>query len=984
MFKSTTVTVHDHVHSSLQSSIVHPAERETTQLTSITKLHTGTSVTSILLSNSESSENNKQNLPHQIQKDRERKISFSFAFPKRTPVKLEASAAVFYDFNKDISGGHGLTKRSRFLPGSFSVQSSLPIEESSCPNDDQKSISACEKQSSSRGHASQDTNQIEVDEGELTTCASPDVCNLKVPLDCDAQAQPVNSDTFVQSEQKGGKYQSGNEELAVDCFKSEASEVEGNCDDHFSFLHQPLENNMQREQGIVSDDSVDSNKCKKNPADSSSYHKAGTFLQNDISHKRPSEDFIPVQSKDGSKILQWPSEMIRYTSTQPSISYSCNPLHFDFRLTKPKRGMKPVSKYNGLPHQIRHDHYSNNQSSEPNTQLDYSPYVRKNRKDTCRQMAKEAENLRCYRFICSCRADQKHKVSKYHLDKDKTKVKNSHRNSSKRKRRRHRGCKCRERGRRTSKYRHRRKNRLNGNCQSSSANFEQQAKPKDSFYSLKNLAASHQPPHAENDHAETELLRRPTLQIKQESMVWDADHKRMFTNQTESKHSENTGSFNYQSNILQIDHCTQNIAFSQTICSWSTDKISFDHEEHKTFLKHSCTFKRTRQSLIDEIELSFKRPRLCKPLFSQGVILPMKNVSILCKSVRIREAQIIKDTIIESKNKPMHCKLTQNLNVEEIGDDLYKLELKSVRAKEFRTYIKNLKKVVGVKLDHLCKSLAELKGNDQSSLCCTENVHNTTNQVSYTAEKSILPTTAVTRDIIQKEAHQHHHNKLEEQCKIQLSWDGLPGQTYEEPKKNCMQTTPQAKESQLLSTYKEAHMTAKTYATEQMMPHLSLPYQPTHPSRTHSEKVNYQDCRRYGKPLHSNTLPAMFKLVSTAPIQPCSSAYPMQVEVPFGSGSIATLQHILPQHLTPNFASASIENVKFIGSQHQFFGPHTQGITRTPFYQITVESPSLAPIHIMPSSVLCHIPVPLPPVPQTIFTPVHSQLPPLIPLHPLF
>ena len=51
-------------------------------------------------------------------------------------------------------------------------------------------------------------------------------------------------------------------------------------------------------------------------------------------YKRPCEPFIPVLNKDGSTVLQWPSEMLTYTTTQPSISYSCNPLCFDFKSTK--------------------------------------------------------------------------------------------------------------------------------------------------------------------------------------------------------------------------------------------------------------------------------------------------------------------------------------------------------------------------------------------------------------------------------------------------------------------------------------------------------------------------------------------------------------------------------------------------------------------------------------------------------------------------
>ncbi|XP_061646122.1 uncharacterized protein LOC133485832 [Phyllopteryx taeniolatus] len=46
---------------------------------------------------------------------------------------------------------------------------------------------------------------------------------------------------------------------------------------------------------------------------------------------RPKEPFCPVLSRDGSRVLLWPSEMVRYTKMSPSLSYSVNPLLYDFR-----------------------------------------------------------------------------------------------------------------------------------------------------------------------------------------------------------------------------------------------------------------------------------------------------------------------------------------------------------------------------------------------------------------------------------------------------------------------------------------------------------------------------------------------------------------------------------------------------------------------------------------------------------------------------
>lgn len=47
--------------------------------------------------------------------------------------------------------------------------------------------------------------------------------------------------------------------------------------------------------------------------------------------RRPSQPFISVMGRNGKTIFQWPSEMVCFTKTEPSISFSCNPLHFDFK-----------------------------------------------------------------------------------------------------------------------------------------------------------------------------------------------------------------------------------------------------------------------------------------------------------------------------------------------------------------------------------------------------------------------------------------------------------------------------------------------------------------------------------------------------------------------------------------------------------------------------------------------------------------------------
>ncbi|CAG2202872.1 unnamed protein product [Mytilus edulis] len=55
--------------------------------------------------------------------------------------------------------------------------------------------------------------------------------------------------------------------------------------------------------------------------------------ESDVKIEKPKKilsAFTRVKNKDGTMELDWPSEMIQHTTTQPVITFSCNPLMFDF------------------------------------------------------------------------------------------------------------------------------------------------------------------------------------------------------------------------------------------------------------------------------------------------------------------------------------------------------------------------------------------------------------------------------------------------------------------------------------------------------------------------------------------------------------------------------------------------------------------------------------------------------------------------------
>ncbi|XP_029066753.1 G patch domain-containing protein 8 isoform X2 [Monodon monoceros] len=105
--------------------------------------------------------------------------------------------------------------------------------------------------------------------------------------------------------------------------------------------------------------------CESNPPkEISQATPAGKESQEGPRH--PTGPFFPVLSKDESTALQWPSELLIFTKAEPSISYSCNPLYFDFKLSRNKDARaKGTEKPKDIGGSSK-DHLQSLDPSEPN------------------------------------------------------------------------------------------------------------------------------------------------------------------------------------------------------------------------------------------------------------------------------------------------------------------------------------------------------------------------------------------------------------------------------------------------------------------------------------------------------------------------------------------------------------------------------------------------------------------------------------------
>ncbi|NWS69309.1 Z804A protein, partial [Crotophaga sulcirostris] len=368
MFKSTTVTVQDHCSDIPQSAAIDSASKQDFSCTLMQDVQNCKDVASDVSSTPGNACNNKADANKcgdQVQGAQGHRVGFSFAFPKKAAVKLESSAAVFYEYNDESSMEHGFSRRSRFVPGACNLQSPSAAEIVLCPEEkqncfhqhmekridtaeapeaqDSKELASVESRvldspvltpamSHSKQLVSLDMDGIDVSATDLPDRTLPTVMDSAqvLPLDCTGDELPVNS-ALVQA-------------VVEDCLS----------------LQNVAEENYKDK---ISDSSTTETEIKKLGADSlvpsSSEEGSSEVSQSKLdTRKRPCEPFVPVLSKYGTNILQWPSEMLIYTSTDPSISYSCNPLYFDFKSSRASDSQEEPKHQPDIPH-LHHKTESN-------------------------------------------------------------------------------------------------------------------------------------------------------------------------------------------------------------------------------------------------------------------------------------------------------------------------------------------------------------------------------------------------------------------------------------------------------------------------------------------------------------------------------------------------------------------------------------------------------------------------------------------------
>ncbi|NWR35516.1 Z804A protein, partial [Tachuris rubrigastra] len=370
MFKSTTVTVQDDYNDIPKSAAMDSANKQDSSCTLMHDAQNCKDIASAIPSTPADMCSNKSDASKcgdQVQGAQGHRVGFSFAFPKKAAVKLESSAAVFYEYNDETSVEHGFSRRSRFIPGTCNLQPPSAAEMVVCPEEKQNCfhplVDKCTdtaedpEAQDAKELASEESSVLEspsltpaLSQSKQLVSSDTDGCGMDVSAaDLPDQTLPmaVDSAQVLPPDSSGYELQTNRvlvQEVVEDCLPlqdiAEENDKDGRSD--------PSTTEME-----IKDLGADA--VVPSPSEEGS---SGAPKTNPDMHKRPCQPFVPVLSKYGSNILQWPSEMLIYTSTDPSISYSCNPLYFDFKSSRASDSQEKFKRQPNIPH-LHHKTESN-------------------------------------------------------------------------------------------------------------------------------------------------------------------------------------------------------------------------------------------------------------------------------------------------------------------------------------------------------------------------------------------------------------------------------------------------------------------------------------------------------------------------------------------------------------------------------------------------------------------------------------------------
>ncbi|MCJ8739080.1 hypothetical protein PDJAM_G00043050 [Pangasius djambal] len=279
------------------------------------------------------------------------KVSVSFSFAKKAPVKLETAAAVFADHGEEAMEGEesqeeAVEKMAGEEGGTASSTDSPQSASGGMGAGDEQS------QSDDGGTLASTLNKLKMmmKKEEGYSGQEPEYYHYMPPAHCRVKPHFQFLLFMKASDQCGSREEDedGEEEQKAVQAEGDAGQKESkdnDCKSEKDTIKEPVKelstnSTSPKVKTEVSDNTpaVVSNADSSSAVSQSTEAKQGSSepSSEDTGPRVPTGPFFPVLSKDESTTLQWPSELLEFTKAQPSLSYSCNPLYFDFKLSRNK------------------------------------------------------------------------------------------------------------------------------------------------------------------------------------------------------------------------------------------------------------------------------------------------------------------------------------------------------------------------------------------------------------------------------------------------------------------------------------------------------------------------------------------------------------------------------------------------------------------------------------------------------------------------
>uniref|UniRef100_A0A286XUF4 G-patch domain containing 8 n=1 Tax=Cavia porcellus TaxID=10141 RepID=A0A286XUF4_CAVPO len=249
------------------------------------------------------------------------KLGVSFSFAKKAPVKLESIASVFKDHAEEGSSEEGTKPDEKGSDQGLQKVGDADLSGSTEGKKDDEDL----QDGGALASTLSKLKRMRREEG--TGTAEPEYYHYIPPAHCKVKPHFPFLLFMRASEQMEGEA-NAHPKGTLDSKKSGSPKAKSSSRVAPS---QAAEQDESKEKEATTE--------LREPAPAKEPHAPGTGTSGrDVQEgpRLPTGPFFPVLSKDESTALQWPSELLIFTRAEPSVSYSCNPLYFDFKLSRSK------------------------------------------------------------------------------------------------------------------------------------------------------------------------------------------------------------------------------------------------------------------------------------------------------------------------------------------------------------------------------------------------------------------------------------------------------------------------------------------------------------------------------------------------------------------------------------------------------------------------------------------------------------------------